>query len=127
MQDRLETLRNLAFTPDPAGSDLANATYLIDPNNLMSMVYPANGSDFAKTKATEIVTISNYDTASKRPISGTGFTITRPPGATVTPLITARSSLATVVLVNVTYTWNMLGGRPGSEQTETIIASGTKK
>jgi hypothetical protein len=32
-----------------------------------------------------------------------------------------------VVMVNVKYTWNMLGGRSGSEQTETIISSGTKK
>src|ERR1700686_3758597 len=45
VQDRLEALRNLVFTPDPNGSDLANATYLKS-----LMVTPANGSDFAKTK-----------------------------------------------------------------------------
>jgi Tfp pilus assembly protein PilV len=122
VQDRLETLRNLAFTPDPAGSDLANATYL---QTLMAT--PANGSDFAKTKATEVVTITNYNTATKSGVPGTGFKISRPPGAIVTPVITPFSSLADVVVVNVTYTWSMLGGRPGTEQTETIISSGTKK
>src|ERR1700686_4277037 len=45
VQDRLETLRNLAFKPDPAASDLANATYLKS-----LMITPADGSDFAATK-----------------------------------------------------------------------------
>src|ERR1700675_2984726 len=46
VQDRLETLRTLAFigSPNPTGSDLANATYLKS-----LMVTPANGSYFAGT------------------------------------------------------------------------------
>jgi Tfp pilus assembly protein PilV len=124
VQDRLETLRNLAFTPDPAGSDLANATYLKS-----LMVTPADGSDFAKTKPTEIVTIKAYNTSTKS-TSGVGIQITRPAGANVTPSIDFNSLVLptpAVVLVNVKYQWSMLGGRPGTEQTETIIASGTKK
>jgi Tfp pilus assembly protein PilV len=125
VQDRLETLRNLAFTPNAAGTDLANATYL---QTLMTT--PANGSDFAKTKPTEVVTIKAYNTATKS-TSGTGIQITRPAGPNVTPSIDSNSLVfanpPAVVLVNVKYQWSMLGGRPGIEQTETIIASGTKK
>ena len=124
VQDRLETLRNVAFTPDPAGSDLANATYL---QTLIAT--PADGSDFAKTKPTEIVTIKAYNTSTKS-TSGIGIQITRPAGANVTPSIDQNSlvlPVPAVVLVNVKYQWSMLGGRPGIEQTETIIASGTKK
>jgi Tfp pilus assembly protein PilV len=124
VQDRLETLRNLAFTPDPAGSDLANATYL---QTLMAT--PADGSDFAKTKPTEVVTIKAYNTSTKS-TSGIGIQISRPAGANVTPSIDLNSlvlPVPAVVLVNVKYQWSMLGGRSGSEQTETIIASGTKK
>src|SRR5467141_2205044 len=51
VQARLEVLRNLAFT------DLTNASFV---QNLM--VNPADGSDFAKTKPIETVTISNYNT-----------------------------------------------------------------
>jgi hypothetical protein len=128
VQDRLEALRNLAFTPDNNGTDLANATYL---QTLMAT--PANGSDFAKTKATERVTIKKYDTTTNPPTVSAGIQITRPVGANVTPSIDRNSLVLpippnpAVVLVNVTYTWTMLGGRPGIEQTETIIASGTKK
>jgi hypothetical protein len=92
------------------------------------MVNPADGSDFAKTKPIETVTISNYNTGTNPGnVGGTGFTITRPAGATVTPSITPYSSLTDVVRVKVKYQWSMLGGRPGTEQTETIIAAGTKK
>jgi hypothetical protein len=120
VQDRVEVLRNLAFT------DLTNATFV---QNLM--VNPADGSDFAKTKPIETVTISNYNTGTNPGnVGGTGFTITRPAGANVTPSIDQNSLVLptpAVVLVNVKYQWTMLGGRPGSEQTETIISSGTKK
>jgi Tfp pilus assembly protein PilV len=126
VQDRLETLRNLAFTgsPNPTGSDLANATYLKS-----LMVTPANGSYFAGTKPTEVVTIQAYNTSTKS-ASAIGIQISRPAGANVTPSIDINSlTLPTpaVVLVNVKYQWSMLGGRPGIEQTQTIIASGTKK
>jgi len=124
VQDRVEALRNLAFAPDPTGSDLANATYLKS-----LMVTPGNGSDFAKTKPTEVVTIKAYNTAAKS-VSGIGIQISRPAGTNVTPSIDLNSlvlPIPNVVLVNVKYTWKMLGGRSGSEQTETIISSGTKK
>jgi len=99
----------------------ANATYLKS-----LMVTPANASDFAKTKPTEVVTIRAYNTSTKT-ASGIGIQISRPVGAIVTPSIAGSLPSATVVLVNVTYQWSMLGGRSGSEQTETIISSGTKK
>jgi Tfp pilus assembly protein PilV len=116
VQDRLETLRNLAF------SDLTNATFV---QNLMTT--PSNGSDFAQ-KVTEVVTISAYPTP-----DASNTQIARGPGASVTPAINSTdASLANqpgkLVKVNVTYTWTMtLGGRSGTEQTETIISSGTKK
>ena len=118
VQDRIEALRNLAFT------DMTNATFV---QNLM--VNPANGSDFTKTKPTEVVTIKAYNTAAKS-VSGIGIQISRPAGTNVTPSIDLNSlvlPIPNVVLVNVKYTWKMLGGRSGSEQTETIISSGTKK
>jgi len=115
VQDRIEALRNLAFT------DMTNATFV---QNLM--VNPANGSDFTKTKPTEVVTIKAYNTATKT-TSGTGIQISRPVGTIVTPSIAGSLPSASVVLVNVTYQWRMLGGRSGSEQTETVISSGTKK
>jgi len=124
VQDRLEALRNLAFTPDPSASDLANATYLQS-----LMVTPANGSDFAKTKATEVLTIRAYN-ASTKTASPIGIQITRAAGANVIPSIDINSlvlSAPAVVLVKVKYQWTMLGGRPGVEQTETAISSGTKK
>jgi len=128
VQDRLEVLRNLAFKPDPTGTDLANATYL-----QTLMVTPANGSDFAKTKPAEVVTIKAYNTSTLDPTkstSGIGIRISRPAGANVTPSIDRNSlvlPIPAVVLVNVKYQWSMLGGRAGIEQTETIISSGTKK
>jgi Tfp pilus assembly protein PilV len=124
VQDRLEALRNLAFTPDPAGSDLANATYL---QTLMAT--PANSSDFANTKPIEVVTIKAYNTSTKS-TSGIGIQVTRPAGANVTPSIDLNSLVLptpAVVIVNVKYQWSMLGGRSRTEQTETIISSGTKK
>jgi Tfp pilus assembly protein PilV len=124
VQDRLEALRNLAFTPNPNASDLANATYLKS-----LMVTPANGSDFAKTKPTEVVTIRAYNTSTKT-ASPIGIQISRPAGANVTPSIDINSlvlPIPAVVLVKVKYQWSMLGGRPGIEQTETLISSGTKK
>jgi hypothetical protein len=114
VQDRVESLRNLAF------SDLTSASYV---QNLMTT--PSDGSDFAQ-KVTEVVTLSAYPTP-----DGSNTQITRGSGASVTPTINstdANLANAALVRVNVTYTWNMtLGGRSGSEQTETIISSGTKK
>jgi Tfp pilus assembly protein PilV len=115
VQDRVEALRNLDFTK------LTDATYV---QNLM--VNPANGSDFAKTKATERVSIDKYDTTTNPPTVSAGVKFKRLPSAIVTRTGSLPSGAA-VVLVNVKYTWSMLGGRSGSEQTETIISSGTKK
>ena len=116
VQDRLEAFRNLAF------SDLINAPFV---QNLMTT--PSNGSDFAQ-KVTEVVTLSAYPTP-----DASNTQITRGPGASVTPTINSTdASLADqpgkLVKVNVTYTWTMtLGGRSYTQQTETIISSGTKK
>jgi hypothetical protein len=95
------------------------------------MVNPANGSDFLTNKVTEIVTLTAYQPV---PTPLTAKTqITRMPGASVTPTINSTDTnlaSATLVKVNVTFTWNMTFGgvgRPGSEQSETIISAGTKK
>jgi prepilin-type N-terminal cleavage/methylation domain-containing protein len=114
VQDRVEQLRNLLFT------DLTNATTL---QTLMTT--PSDGSTFAQN-VTEVVTLSAY------PIpDGTSTQITRGPGASVTPTVNSTDSSlssATLVKVNVTYTWtSTLGSRSQSEQTETIISAGTKK
>src|SRR5881628_138497 len=61
VQDRVEALRNLAFT------DLTDATFV---QTLMAT--PANGSDFAKTKPTERVTIKKYDTTTNPPTVSAG-------------------------------------------------------
>jgi len=109
VHDRCEVLRNLAFT------DLTTKSYV---QNLLAT--SANGSDFCK-KATEVVKISAYPTAS-------GVTqFTRTSDGTVTNDSTATDLGSTLVQVDVTTSWNMLGGRARSEQTSTIISNGTKK
>ena len=114
IQDRVEQLRNLLFT------DLTNAATL---QTLMTT--PSNGSTFVQN-VTEVVTLSGYPTP-----DGSNTQITRGPGASVTPTVNstdASLSSATLVKVNVTYTWtSTLGSRSQSEQTETIISAGTKK
>ena len=109
VHDRAEVLRNLSF------SDLTTAATV---QSLLAT--PANSSDFCK-KATETVTMSAYPTPS-------GFTtFTRTPDGTVTISPTASSLGTTLVQVDVSTSWSMLGGRPRSEQTSTIISNGTKK
>ena len=114
VQDRIEQLRNLVFT------DLTNASTV---QTLMTT--PSNGSAFAQN-VTEVITLSAYPTP-----DGINTQITRGPGASVTPTINSTDSSlssATLVKVNITYTWTTtLGGRSQSEQTETIISAGTKK
>jgi Tfp pilus assembly protein PilV len=108
--DRLEVLRNLAFT------DLTNPTYL---QGLLSS--PANGSDFAK-KATEVVSVSQY------PIPLGVTQLTRTGDGTVTTNSTAIDLGTNLVQVNVTDSWNMtFGQRTRSAQVTTIISNGTKK
>jgi len=109
IHDRAEVLRNLAFT------DLTTTSTV---QTLLAT--PANGSDFCK-KATEVVKISAYPT----PNGVTQFT--RSSDGSVTNDSTATSLGSTLVQVDVSTSWNMLGGRARSEQTSTVISNGTKK
>lgn len=111
VQDRSETLRNLAF------NDLTNLSYV---QGLLSS--PANTSDFAKTKSTEVVKIQAYPTAN-------GVTkLTRSSSGTVTTNSTATDLGTTLVQIDVSASWAMtLGGRARSEQVTSIISNGTKK
>ena len=109
VHDRCEVLRNLSF------ADLTTT------NTVQTLLAtPANGSDFCK-KATEVVKITAYPT----PNGVTQFT--RTSNGTVTNDSTAASLGSTLVQVDVSTSWNMLGGRARSEQTSTIISNGTKK
>ena len=109
VHDRAEVLRNLSFT------DLTTTATV---QNLLASA--ANSSDFCK-KATETVTIKAYPTA-------TDYTrFTRTPDGAVTASPIASSLGTTLVQVDVSTSWNMLGGRARSEQTSTIISNGTKK
>jgi Tfp pilus assembly protein PilV len=116
VQDRLETLRNLAF------SDLTSATKMTT-----ALTPPSNGADFTINKVTETVTLTNYP-------SGTpSVTFTRTPGSSVVPSAawsggSSFPATATMVKANVKYSWTMtLGQRPRSEETETIISDGVKR
>jgi Tfp pilus assembly protein PilV len=109
VHDRAEVLRNLWF------GDLTTTATV---QSLLSA--PANSSDFCK-KATETVTIAAYPAA-----NGT-TQFTRTPDGTVTLNSTATDLGTTLVEVDVSTSWNMLGGRARSEQTSTIISNGTKK
>jgi hypothetical protein len=114
VHDRIEQLRNLSF------SSLTSASAV---QSLMAT--PANGSEFLARSPTEVVTLSAYPTADA---SNTQITLSA--GASSATINTTDSNLssATLVKVNVTYTWTeALGGRSRSEQSETIISAGTKK
>ncbi len=109
VHDRCEVLRNLAF---------ADLTTTSTVQSLL--VTPPNGSDFRK-KATEVVKISAYPTAN-------GVTqFTRTPDGVVNNDSTATDLGTSLVQVDVSTSWNMLGGRARSETTSTIISNGTKK
>lgn len=127
VQDRLEGLRNLAF------SELISPTYMTSAQPTpapsgprpVSLAFPSNSSDLA-ARVTERVTITAY------PSGSPSITYTRAPGTVITP--TASPSPVpdftgvTLVKVNVKYSWNAtLGGRPQTEETETLISDGTKK
>jgi Tfp pilus assembly protein PilV len=114
VQDRLEQLRNASFT------NLTSASYV---QGLMAT--PANGSEFLARSPTEVVTLSAYPTA-----DATNTQITLSAGASSATINSTDTNLsnATLVKVNVAYTWTeTLSGRSRSEQSETIIAAGTKK
>lgn len=115
VQDRLETLRSMAF------SDLTSAAKLTT-----TLTTPSNGADFT-LKVTETVTLVNY------PSGSPSVTFTRTPGATVTPSAvwsggSAFPATSTMVKANVRYDWSMaLSQRQRSEETETIISTGVKR
>ena len=109
VHDRCEVLRNVSFT------DLTTKSYV---QSLLAT--PANGSEFCK-KATEVVKISAYPTAN-------GVTqFTRTPDGAVANDLTATDLGTSLVQVDISTSWNMLGGRARSESTSTIISNGTKK
>lgn len=110
VNDRSETLRNLAF------NDLTSSSYI---QTLLAS--PANVSDFGK-KAAEVVKISAYPTAN-------GVTqFTRSANGTVTIDSAASDLGSTLVQVDVAASWMMtLGSRARSEQVTSIISNGTKK
>ncbi len=110
VQDRSETLRNLAF------SDLTTTSFV---QNLMTTA--ANPAPFSQ-KATEVVKISKYPTAS-------GVTqFTRSPNGSVTTNSVASALGTGLVKVDVSVSWTMtLGRRARIEQTTSIVSNGTKK
>jgi len=110
VHDRTEVLRNLWF------GDLTTTATV---QSLLSAA--PNSSEFCK-KATETVKIAAYPAG---PGGATQFT--RTPDGTVTLDSTATDLGTTLVQVDVSTSWNMLGGRARSEQTSTIISNGTKK
>ena len=116
VQDRLETLRSMAFTDLTSSATMTTA-----------LTPPSNGADFTISKVTETVTLTNYP-------SGTpSVTYTRTPGASVAPAAvwsggSSFPSSATMLKANVRYAWTMtLGQRARSEETETIISTGVKR
>ena len=110
VQDRSETLRNLAFT------DLANTGTV-----QTLMADPPNAAPFAQ-KATETVRISAFPT----PNGVTQFT--RLPNGSVTVNSVATDLGKTLVKMDVAVSWGMtFGSRPSTEQATNIISNGTKK
>ena len=120
VQDRLETMRNLAF------ADLTTATYLRDT----LLPAPSNASDFAK-RVIEDVTVIAYDTDSATGgTTGTGINVRRPAGQAAAPYYVGSPdpniANARAVLVTVKYSWT-LAGRSRAEETSSIVAAGIKK
>lgn len=110
VQDRAETLRNLAFT------DLTKTSVV-----QTVMATPPNAAAFQQ-KATETVRISAYPTPN-------GVTqLTRLPNGTVTTDSVATDLGNALVKVDVSVAWTMtLGGRARMEQTTNILSNGSKK
>src|SRR6476620_4550615 len=105
VQDRIEGLRNLAF------SDLISPSYMMNSQPTpapsgprpVSLVYPSNSSDLA-ARVTEEVTVSAY------PSGSPSITYTRLPGVAVYPSASPDTkgdfSSTTLVKVKVKYAWN---------------------
>lgn len=144
VHDRIEQLRGTDF------NSLVDSTYMAvtpavpspspspSPSQRRNLTVPSNASALA-SNATETVTIS---TLSGTTATTPKVTYIRQPGAkwsstnfsdtniTPTTTWTGGTSLsgATAVQVDVTYSWSsVLGGRPLSESSSTIICAGTKK
>ena len=114
IHDRIEQLRNLSF------SSLTSASAV---QSLMAT--PANSSEFLARSPNEVVTLSAYPTPDA---SNTKITLSAAASSATINTTDSSLSSATLVKVNVTYTWTeALGGRSRSEQSETIISAGTKK
>lgn len=114
VHDRIEQLRNLSFSSLTSASSVQSL-----------MATPANSSEFLARSPNEVVTLSAYPTADA---SNTKITLSA--GASSATINTTDSNLsnATLVKVNLTYTWTeALGGRSRTESSETIISAGTKK
>ncbi len=144
VHDRIEQIRGTDFT------SVLDQTYMAvtpavpaaspspSPSQRRNLTVPSNASALA-SNATETVTISTFSgTSATTP----KVTYVRQPGAkwsstpfsdtNVTPSVTwtggGSLSAATAVQVDVTYSWNsVLGGRPLTESSSTIICAGTKK
>ena len=110
VQDRMEMLRNLAFT------DLTMTSAI---QTLMAL--PPNAAPFGQ-KATETVKISAYPTAN-------GVTqLTRLPNGTVSSDSVATDLGDGLVKVDVSVVWTMsLGARSRTEQTTNLLSNGSKK
>jgi len=115
VQDRIETLRSLAF------SDLTSVSYMTG-----LLTTPSNSAPLAQ-RVVERVTITDY------PGGSPSVTYSRAAGANVTPTAswtggTSFTSSSNMVRVNVRYDWvSTFGGSSRSEETETLIAGGIKK
>ena len=115
VQDRIETLRSLAFT------DLTTASYI-----MTLLTTPSNTAPLAQ-RVVETVTISDY------PSGSPNVTYTRAAGVSVTPTAawsggTSFGSSTNMVRVKVRYDWTAtFGQRARSEETECLISGGTKK
>lgn len=136
--DRLEALRNIAFSDLVTESYMTTTTGVDTAGNPLPgngtpapglLVSAADSSTFSKT-ISELITLTDFSTGSPGAISAT---YTRTPGASSTPSVVwtgggSFPSTTTMVKANVTVNWNMMfGGASRTEQAETIIARGTKK
>ena len=144
VHDRIEQLRGTDFT------SLLDSTYMATvpgvpaaspsptPSQRRNLTVPSNASALA-SNATETVTISTFTgTSATTP----KVTYVRAPGAkwnstpfsdtNVTPSTTwtggTSLSAASAVQIDVTYSWNsVLGARPLTESSSTVVCAGTKK
>jgi Tfp pilus assembly protein PilV len=144
VHDRIEQLRGTDFTSllDPTYMAVTPAVPAASPSPSPSqrrnLTVPSNASPLA-SNATETVTISTFSgTSATTPKvtyirqRGASWSSTAFSDTNVAPNVfwTGGSSLtgATAVRVDVTYSWNsVLGARPLTESSSTIICAGTKK